>query len=233
MTRSLMPISSQQAEDIERICAAPPDSIAAVDRTLGELRSQIRPSRLFVAASQALNDPVLAKTIVRQGLLLSSYARRARQSGAEVVAALQKSLPVNAEGWTADRVRNYGKHWYALGSLVENNNIYCAAKALELSYDHDRVLTNARIVTDIRPVLDRTRDSPLGAVLIHSLHLDYYGNNETVEMTVALDEEDLKSLINSCEEALRKTQASKKLIVNATDDNVFVYGEEDYGFTEA
>lgn len=227
-----MEITAQQAEDLALISKADADDIGEVDRLLASLpKYQLRPSRLLKAAATGSVTPDLARLIVRQGLFLCFYARSARAESADVVSALQKALI--AHGWTASQVKEGRQHWYALSTLVENENIYSAAKALELSFDHSRLMTSAKIITDIRPVLNRHRDSPVGAVIFNTLKLEYFENDEVKEVAVVTTREDLEAIMLACKEALEgKLSAVGRLVADATDDNVFAYGEESYGFTE-
>ena len=80
------------------------------------------------------------------------------------------------------------------------------AKAKELLQEAQRLLLDARILTDIRPVFgEDIGENPTAFILTHTLKLHYHEGGEHREFFVALDEQDIASLKRMSERAQRKT----------------------------
>lgn len=90
------------------------------------------------------------------------------------------------------------------------------AKALDLATDFDRLLVDARIITDIRPVFHTdANDRPAAAVVVHSLRISYSHNRRMEEMTFALDSKDLAALKKQLDRACVKEETLGELLGNA------------------
>lgn len=102
--------------------------------------------------------------------------------------------------------------------LSVGGSLSVTAKALEVMAEHERILCNARILTDIRPVFDEATKVPPAALIIHNLRIRYHheGNfNETREFFVALDGDDLRRLQTIIDRAVDKENALRSLLRNA------------------
>lgn len=92
-----------------------------------------------------------------------------------------------------------------LSRLLESRSVRLAAKALDVSYDFERVYTNGRFVTSLRPVFDEARKEVVGATIVQTLRLDYFSaTGDHTTLSVALDRMDIEQLMKSCQEALGK-----------------------------
>jgi hypothetical protein len=88
-----------------------------------------------------------------------------------------------------------------------------AVKAGEVLYDHGRVFSEARILTDVRPVFGKVLDDgPIVAGVVHNLKLVYKEDFQTREFFVTLDDEDLAQLRDVVERALQKQKILKQTI---------------------
>lgn len=80
-------------------------------------------------------------------------------------------------------------------------------RAYDVLVEHDRVMTGARILTDLRPIFgDDVREQPVGAVIVHNLKLDTLLDGENSAFYVALDVNDLENLKTTIDRALDKSQ---------------------------
>jgi hypothetical protein len=102
-----------------------------------------------------------------------------------------------------------------LTDLLSAPGITGLAKALDVSTERERVLHTVRLLTDMRPVFDATADQPLGAVILHTLRIEFYESGAIQAMEFALSEDDVSSLRESLDREDRKTAALSKMLQRA------------------
>lgn len=92
-----------------------------------------------------------------------------------------------------------------------------AVKGVSLLYDEEKVLSSAKIVSDIRPIFlsDPTQDPP-SVLIVHSLRLQFLENNRESEIYMALDASDLKELKNVIDRAMAKEKTLTSLLAKAS-----------------
>lgn len=79
------------------------------------------------------------------------------------------------------------------------------SKSLSVLMANERNCIGSRIVTDFRPVFkENPADEPAGAVIVHSLKLDYREGDQPKEFFIALDSRDVHLLKQAVERALIK-----------------------------
>lgn len=79
--------------------------------------------------------------------------------------------------------------------LLDLDLLNVVAKSTVLLINHQRFMREAQILTDIRPIFGaRAEDPPTAAVLVHTLKVSYFENNEFKDFFVALDAEDVRRL---------------------------------------
>jgi hypothetical protein len=87
------------------------------------------------------------------------------------------------------------------------------AKAKELQQEAQRLLLDARILSDIRPVFgENIGENPAAFILTHTLKLHYQEGGDHKEFFVALDEQDIASLKEISERAQKKTVVLKRIV---------------------
>lgn len=100
--------------------------------------------------------------------------------------------------------------------LLQNKQIYYAAKASGLNVENGNVFIRSRIITDIRPVFDLSvSDSPKAAIVIHNLHIHYQSDEERghKDIYLMLDGNDIKALKEDLARAEKK-EASLQSVFN-------------------
>jgi hypothetical protein len=103
--------------------------------------------------------------------------------------------------------------------LLSIDSLYAIARAARLSLENEHSFTEARVVTDIRPVFDQERPEapPTGAIVVHTLRITYVSdNNEIKNFFVALDTNEVRELLKHLERADLKAESIKK-ILDATE----------------
>lgn len=95
-----------------------------------------------------------------------------------------------------------------LGRAFGIDRLITITKALELRNEHNRTFCDAKILTDLRPVFQEDPSSPpTGAVIIHTLKIEYHEDEEHKEFFVALDRHDIATLTRVLERATAKAKS--------------------------
>ncbi len=88
-------------------------------------------------------------------------------------------------------------------------------KASGVMADHDQVFLRARVLTDIRAIFGSDIEAPpKGSVIVHTLNITHLRNGEEDRFYVAMDSEDVESLIATLQRSLAKT-ASLRVVIEA------------------
>lgn len=106
-------------------------------------------------------------------------------------------------------------------SLLQNPKIRRFAKAYALRNEYERILTDSRIMSDIRPVFDDDEKTPSiqAATVNHTLRLTYRaGDGKSHEFHLALDADDLGKLKAQIDRAIEKDKAAQALLKSAEVD---------------
>ncbi len=104
-----------------------------------------------------------------------------------------------------------------------------ASTAIELSYDYANLLRRTKILTDIRPLFNESADEIEAAVVSYTLRLRYDSADGEHELSIALDESDIKTLAAQCERALMKSATARSLMTDTCGVSVTVSGEVNDG----
>ena len=90
------------------------------------------------------------------------------------------------------------------------------AKAANLISESDKLYGEGRIITDIRPVFPPTDPSrrPSGALILHTLKIDYYKDDEFASAYFVLDDVDLEKLRKAVDRALDKSTSLRELLLS-------------------
>ena len=111
---------------------------------------------------------------------------------------------------SAAAVPNFKKN---LGRILELSKLTNRAKALSLATDSQRLFSDAKIVSDVRPVFgEDVSKPPLGAVILHSLKIGFAEDGEEREFFVTMDSKDLRELQSWITRALSKDATLSQFI---------------------
>ena len=110
--------------------------------------------------------------------------------------------------------------------ILEAQRLVTSVIAISLSFEYPNLLTEARVLTDIRPVFKgEAADSIQGATVSQSLKITYFRDGHRDSITFAMDMVDLDDLIRECERAKKKAETSKNLM-ESVDVPTIITGEE-------
>lgn len=86
-------------------------------------------------------------------------------------------------------------------------------RAANVRVQHQRVLQQIRILSDLRPIFrEEVEGGPSAATIVHTLKITYLEDGAIKSFYAALDEVDLKRLSEATKRALEKDEALKSLI---------------------
>ena len=110
--------------------------------------------------------------------------------------------------------------------LLSMPNFRIVTKAAALLYEYNNSLQDLKIVTDVRPIFDDDAEELVGAIIFHTLTLNYItleGNSQSFSITI--DQNDLLKFRNESDRALKKAITAERTIANQ-DIKVHIAGAE-------
>lgn len=219
-------ISDKQADDLELISQIAIEQLDEITKNLQSLDgSLVRPKDLTDVFNSVLDDET-SQILTRHLINLSELKRDKQVSGEEVLEAV--SFGLKKAGWSDDKLSKWEKINPRIQDLMSTDTICAAAKLINLSFDYSHILKNSTILTDIRPVWGNETSHVLGAIITQTLRINYRGKDGSNEISLALDESDIKMLMDSCTRALDKAEVLKNLLTDKCDIQSYVTGEELY-----
>ncbi len=110
--------------------------------------------------------------------------------------------------------------------LLSIRSVRTAAKASDLAGNVEQLFHVARFVTDVRPIFgDDPTETPVGAIVMHTLRLDYYGaSGRLASSYITLNDEDLLMLGRGVERALQKGRKLRALLKEANLESLVAGG---------
>jgi hypothetical protein len=171
------------------------DGLRSADASVG-------PAKLAAVVAHAAHVPSgLGESFVRVLATIHSICLQRDWEVEEMVKQIEESLShPPPEGWTIAR--------QFLSDLLSTHAIAKSSKSLDLLFQHPRILTNSRLITDFRPVFDASATSPpSGTVICHQLKLTYQEVGGAKEIFLSLDLEDIEKLLRSLARAKEKDQS--------------------------
>lgn len=101
-----------------------------------------------------------------------------------------------------------------LGGFLSAPKLTAFAKAFDIAQESDRLVHSSRIITDIRPVFgDEPIGEPFGAVVIHTLRLEYFEDGEVRTLSFSLNSNDVSDLVA----VAKRAEAKEKMLSTLLD----------------
>lgn len=136
-------------------------------------------------------------------LSVSEVAERIARGMEEIAPEKLKSPPDRNDAFQA-----------RLLEILKLDSLSITARAGGLSIENERSLSEARIITDIRPIFERKNPQapPAGAVIIHTLKISYRDDNQRRSFFVTLDNDGILELSEQLERASSKAESLKSVL---------------------
>ena len=170
-------------------------------------------------------EPEATEAIAQQLFGIGLVCRRRKRSPAVVLDALTRGL--QRADWDASELEKWESVKPALESLLALPALRVLVKAVDMSYDYSNLLDSARVMVDIRPVLDVNRERLEAAIVSHVLRIQYVNDEGSHSLSVLLDDSDVDSLREACEEASGKSHVIRTFMEAAGVRTIGPGGEYD------
>jgi hypothetical protein len=215
--------SKGQLADFKRIAELGSGRLDEVRERLRQLdKPTLHPQELFDIVRELLADD--SEPLVRELLSFQGLVRQTGRSLDDVISGMRSAIErqgaevgLNSTAW--------GGVEEAVKLLAQEKSVRLAARAIELAYDYANLLRRTKILTDIRPLFSEDAGTIEGAVVSYTLRLHYNSADGEHELSIALDEEDVRTLILQCNRALKKAATSKSVMTDNCSIPVAVSGE--------
>jgi hypothetical protein len=196
-------IAEPQAADLEKVYSGLENRLEPVDSLLAH-------------ALPHVPDVDVARTLIEQIITINQFSSH---------------VGMNVEDFIDSQIREFSKTLDLEGSLADQLSLslsrleklaslqvfQLASKAIELTYDRDNLLQRTRIMTDVRPLFTKDGVEIEGAVVAHTLRISFDSAGSDCEMSLALDDTDLRQLISDCERALIKAETAREKLCEAAN----------------
>ncbi|WP_166482199.1 hypothetical protein, partial [Scytonema sp. UIC 10036] len=178
---------------------------SSVTKIVSELSSKVN--------NVTLND---LQEIITAIFSLYSLRDRENVSKEEIVEGIVNAALFSDEipEFSGEEISQFQKR---LTSLLEiEGSISITNKAETLLQEYERVYSNSRVITDVRPVFNgEPEKGVLGVLITHTLKIEYKDINGTKEIYISLDSEDLKNLSKQLSKAEEKSEALQSMLNKA------------------
>jgi hypothetical protein len=209
--------------DFAAVCELGAETLAKIaDRV--EAGFTIRRSQIELTIQEVI-EPEQSAILGRVLFGIASTFRRFSLTPDDALERITKSL---GEVLQEDaRFAKWAECRPALKRLLDTRSIFLAAKALDISYDFERLYLAGRLLTSVRPVFDPPREEIVGATIVQTLRLEFVApNGDQSSISVAMDKEDIRKLKDECERAIDKADRAQVRFEKDCQFEAIIPGEE-------
>lgn len=225
----LKKLRPEHALELKAFLALQPDQRKRLSAIIDDAAPVVAASQLLKRFVEVVPDREVARHVLRQLLFVAEYVRNNQCTSSDALSDVVKALEKDSQ-WTKEEIHSLSGLLDWIKNTADSRAIYGSAKAMTLSFDTPTSISEVRIITDIRPVFDRSRETMLGGTILNELRIDYSEGNEDRSISLALSLEDLKKIRSLIEDAISKSLLSQRWLEAPSPTTSFVRGEETYGF---
>ena len=222
-------VSPKSVRDLKTVFSGGSELLIKVRRFLCEdYPPSIRDDKLLEGITEVCGDKSYAEALALQMVSLSVYRRDRSRDESEVIASFLEGIAKARDDFNEEEVSWFQENQSEFLSLLSCSAIKLPAKANQIRFDFDHILSAGSILTDLRPVFDDEHSEIVGGIVTHSLQLKYYdrrNEGEVATLTLALDVTDLKNLMEEFKKAESKAEVAKMTFDPALPGEIFVNGE--------
>jgi DNA repair exonuclease SbcCD ATPase subunit len=155
-----------------------------------------------------------ALEVLRAVLSLYSLQEKGYVSTEQLVQQVSRALHEGSDEALELSNDDIARFQRRLSSFLEiRGSLEISSKASDLLVEYENIFSNARVVTDIRPIFKPDIEDGLGgALIVHSLRIAYKTTMGTHEFYVALEPDDVEQLLEDLDRALQKQESLKSLL---------------------
>lgn len=162
--------------------------------------------------------PAVVESVLFLALNISRLERDLSEDENDVITSVAEAFAKGLEqsqfpDWT-DEVR---QKWLECVQIIapawsEESAIVIMSKARELLFDFQCVLRESAVYTDVRHIFNNAATEITGALVLHTLSLDYMEGDGWRQMHVTLSPKDVAELITKLQRAEKKAQVTAELL---------------------
>lgn len=217
-------LKPDQRKDLVKIISLKPDS-------LRQLRTYLESSSGFPLTPGELNREISknvstlapnAEVVTRVLVSLSLLARESNFDIDTLLSALRTSL---SETEKQDALAAWDVVATEIKGLLSLAALTTIAKALDLTFDYPNLLESARLLCDIRPIFVEDDTDISGAIISHTLTIEYRASGQRKKIELALDTNDVMNVLRQCERVKNKVATIKRKL-DSIEIKSFAAGEE-------
>jgi hypothetical protein len=215
---SALKIPKQYEKGLIRIFELPLEQVQLLAAALSETQLALNPSLIAAALASKVKSvsesdiELIVRTITSLSITQRALGFQLQKFIEQVLEAISESFRDLAISTPEGQLKLSEN----LQTLLTIGSLAVTTKATELLHEHQFAFSQARIVSDIRPVFaDTVTDGLKAAVIIHMLKITYLSSGDFKELYVALDDSDLKTIKEQIVRAEEKAQSLRTLLSNA------------------
>jgi hypothetical protein len=159
-------------------------------------------------------DSTLIEAVLSMGISLSRLQRSADKPEAEIFNLIEETLVrSNFPEWE----EKYSQAWkerqpILVELLISDGALEVMSKVRELLYDFQCLLLESNVITDVRYVYSGEANEIKGALVSHTLKLNYLEGMEQRELHIKVSDADLKKMVVQLERGEKKAKATVKKV---------------------
>jgi hypothetical protein len=218
-------ILPSQADDLAEVCSIGAQTLREISSIIERAELTIKQGRLREMVRSVVDEPAASK-LCRLIFGLSALGSRDATTISETVDGL--SLTLATDYSTDNRFKDWKEVSQALLSVLRCESVYLAAKAVDVAYDFERILSDYRIITSIRPIYTDKRDRIVGNTIVQTLRLEYInveGRRDSIN--IALDLSDVEGLEKICGDAKQKARVARSELESGRTREIIMTVEEE------
>jgi hypothetical protein len=219
-------LSNAMKTDLAGLCSMGAERLGRAAEKIEAAPFTIRRSKIEAIIREEFNAE--DGTLVMRVLFgIAGTFRREFSSADDVVSSLSRALSSLPPEEYNSRFSEWSKCSEALRALLSSQSVTLAAKAIDISYDYERVYIAGRLLTSVRPIFDDPRETIVGSTIVQTFRLEFLSpNGDRSNISVAMDMEDIQRLQKECETATRKAKAIRNRIEKDCHIEAIDPGEE-------
>jgi hypothetical protein len=210
-------LAEQQLADLKTVCKLGPTVLSRLSTVLENLTPPpVRPESLIREIKSALGEHSAdAECLSRQAISFNGLMRQTGLVISDVLDGIRAAIKRDTLNDLA-RLQEWNAVEPHFKRIVMSAGARLTANAIDLSYDYANLYRRARILTDIRPLFNETGDAIEGAVVSFTLRLRYDSVDGDHDISIVMDERDVKQLVEQCQRSLIKSATAQKTMRMAT-----------------
>jgi hypothetical protein len=224
MMSPIFRLSDSQKRDIAVACAIGGSRLDLLAAKVASQKVTIRRSKIEAILQDELGQEQ-GEALAHLVFGIAGTFRRSDATAKGVLDNLTSSI--NALSNDDPRFLTWDACRPGLERLLATQSVYLSAKAIDISYDFERVYITGRLLTSVRPVFDEPRQEIKGSTIVQTLRVEFVApNGDQSSISIALDADDIKQLRKECDQALSKAEKAKAEMQRRFELEAIIPGEE-------